>query len=629
MKKNFLKRIFLIGTMLVAIAMVAACKTNDNKDSSSSNQEPVYVLEGIADEWTMYCYEDITMEAVVLKDGLETEEIISWSSSDAAVASVDANGRIFAKKAGTVTITATSAGLTETCTITVLAPNGEPQLVVDSDEMIGMVYNSSYQLQPVVYYNGKVHKDMNLEYISENPTIATVDANGLIQGLALGETTITVSASWRGVSGAVLTESIAVKVDELVDIRFANADVNTIYTTNKDFGDGNVYQNSVEYVATVSLNEQLVTDGIVWKSSNEEVATVVDGVVTAVGAGETEIYVEYTTAANKVYTSEKIMLTVTLPVIEKDVELAFGAKDEVNELKASSIFDDGTSIVFIKDTTEFKEIEIAYANEKISGLVEDSALRNRTWVISNGEYAYKINVLMATNVIRQASDLGKLFNYSVGEDYYSVGTAKDAYYVLDGNVDASGYTHTHGKADSSGQGFRGTFDGRGYAIDGITFTDAGLFGYVQGGTIKNVALTNVKMQGTNKTEVYVITKQSSGMIIDNVFISVEYNSASWNQGLFEKAWGNASLSNVMVVATGGNANAFALGAMWNNETKYSYNNVYVISALGAVRVGSPDGITIYADVDTFKANITTSDLTNFNEYWDLSKDYPMFKTKKD
>ena len=83
---------------------------------------------------------------------------------------------------------------------------------------------------------------------------------------------------------------------------------------------------------------------------------------------------------------------------------------------------------------------------------------------------------MATNVIRQASDLGELFNYSEGKDYYSVGTAKDSYYVLDGNIDASGYTHTHGKTDSSGQGFRGTFDGRGYAIDGITFTDAGLFG---------------------------------------------------------------------------------------------------------------------------------------------------------
>ena len=282
----------------------------------------------------------------------------------------------------------------------------------------------------------------------------------------------------------------------------------------------------------------------------------------------------------------------------------------------------------IKDTTEFMEIEIAYANEKISGLVEDCALRNRIWVISNGEYAYEVKVFMATNVVRTATDLGKLFNYSEGKEYYSVGTAKDSYYVLGGNIDASGYTQTHGKVDSSGQGFKGTFDGRGYAIDGITFENAGLFGYVQGGTIKNVALTNVKMQGTNKTEVYVITKQSNGMTIDNVFVSVEYNAAPWNQGLFEKAWGNVSISNMMVVATGGNANTFAVGAMYNNETRYTYTNVYVISALAPVRVGSSTGITIHADVDTFKANVTTSELTNFNKYWDLSKDYPVFITAK-
>ena len=81
----------------------------------------------------------------------------------------------------------------------------------------------------------------------------------------------------------------------------------------------------------------------------------------------------------------------------------------------------------------------------------------------------------------------------------------------------------------------------------------------------------------------------------------------------------------MVVAKGGNANAFALGAMWNNETKYTYTNVYVISELSAVRKGETTDITIYADEDTFKANVTTSNLSNFNEYWDLTGNYPVFK----
>ncbi len=624
MKKNFIKKTLLIGIMLVLSITVLACKQKNN--GPSQDNKPIYTLDGVLDEWTMYCYEDLTMNAVVLMDGEQTQDTITWSSSDTSVATVDASGKILAIKEGTATITASASTISKTCAVTVLAPNGEPQLIVDSDETIGMVYNSFYQLQPTVYYNGKAYKDMTLQYVSSTPTIAQVDANGLVHGIAQGETTITVSASWRGVQGIALTESVAVKIDELIEFRFTNTNVNSIYTTAKDFDDGNDYYNTVEYGVTVLRNEQPITtaDNIEWKSTNQQVATVEGGVVTATGAGETEIYVEYTPSPDKVYTSQKIALTVILPVIEKDINLAFGANDTTNELKATKIFDDGNTIESILDVTEFREVEITYANENVSGIIEDSELRDRVWVISNGEYAYKVNVFIATNVIRQATDLGALFNYSLSSSYYSVGTPNNSYYVLDGNIDASEYTHGHGKVDSSGVGLTGTFDGRGYVIDGITFTNAGLFGYVAGGTIKNLGLTNVKMQ--TSSDAYVITRQSTGMTIDNVFVSVDYSASGTNQGLFAKAWGKVTVSNLMVVATGGNSGAFAVnGADANGRAEnYTYTNVYAISTLQPVCYGESTGITIYADVDTFKTNVTTSELTNFNEYWDLTKDYPVF-----
>ena len=45
---------------------------------------------------------------------------IAWTSSDAKIAAVDANGKITTKQAGTVTITATAAGKSAACTVTIL-----------------------------------------------------------------------------------------------------------------------------------------------------------------------------------------------------------------------------------------------------------------------------------------------------------------------------------------------------------------------------------------------------------------------------------------------------------------------------------------------------------------------------
>ena len=62
----------------------------------------------------------LTLTAAVTPDNA-TDKAVAWTSSNDAVATVDANGVVTAKAEGTATITATAGGKTATCTVTVKA----------------------------------------------------------------------------------------------------------------------------------------------------------------------------------------------------------------------------------------------------------------------------------------------------------------------------------------------------------------------------------------------------------------------------------------------------------------------------------------------------------------------------
>ncbi|MEK3977452.1 ZmpA/ZmpB/ZmpC family metallo-endopeptidase-related protein, partial [Psychrobacillus sp. FSL K6-1267] len=75
-----------------------------------------------------------------------------------------------------------------------------------------------------------------------------------------------------------------------------------------------------------------------------------------------------------------------------------------------------------------------------------------------------------------------------------------SHFKLTGNIDLSGVAWI--PVGSNTTIFKGSFDGDGFTISGLTVnttTDmAGLFGYMNGGSIKNIHLTGVNVKGTNR-----------------------------------------------------------------------------------------------------------------------------------
>ena len=116
----------------------------------------------------------------------DTYSALTWASSDNTVATVDSMGTVYAKKAGTCDITATTQdGYTATCIVTVKNP--APYLNYKSKS----VYRGSSFRLILKYPLGKA------TYKSTNKKIATVSSSGVVKGKKLGTCTIKVTSKGK------------------------------------------------------------------------------------------------------------------------------------------------------------------------------------------------------------------------------------------------------------------------------------------------------------------------------------------------------------------------------------------------------------------------------------------------
>lgn len=135
---------------------------------------------------------------------LDVTDPVEWSSSNPAVARVDANGNVTAVKAGTTTITVQVSGLSASCEVTVW----QPVTSIDLNRLAFSVEAAEgRQLVPTVLPADATNKAV--VWSSSNPAVASVNAQtGAVTAVAEGTCTITATAA----DGAGATRSCTVTV---------------------------------------------------------------------------------------------------------------------------------------------------------------------------------------------------------------------------------------------------------------------------------------------------------------------------------------------------------------------------------------------------------------------------------
>ncbi len=122
-----------------------------------------------------------------------TNKTLTWKSSDTNIVKVDSNGKVTGVKAGKATITATTSnGISGSIEITVesntvpvtgITINGETVMSVK----VGTVKLISYTISPSNATNKKV------KFTSNNPSVVTVNSNGMIGALKAGTAVVTIA----------------------------------------------------------------------------------------------------------------------------------------------------------------------------------------------------------------------------------------------------------------------------------------------------------------------------------------------------------------------------------------------------------------------------------------------------
>lgn len=564
MKKTIALLTFLLSLVLCG-GILAACAEQEIPEEPA----PVFTLDVTSLEISAGSAEVLTLTSE------NVDESPVWTSTNPTVASVTVSTNAANKatvrgiSAGTAVIAVTAGDNIAVCAVTV------------TEGPYVTVVNKTMSL--LAGRTGRIEVETNVEgaltYTSDKTNVATVNAEGLVTGISGGTARITVSGEGKSdVCTVTVTEP------------YVELDVTQLLLTLE--GDTSSYQLTAESNGTVE-----------WSSENPSIATVADGLVTAVSIGETTITARFGSAS----------ATCSVKVKEEILELALSEREVRIELGESYKL---TATLTPEQSGEDAAIEWEVVEgEDIISVDTDGTVH------SLGEYGMAI--VRATSVkdpdaydecvVTVPAPYSDWIAISDAASFIAAFTAgneeKNMYLMTD--IDLGGTAVTSTLTNYSGE-----FDGRGYTVS--NFSCNSLFGTGDGigltstGVVKNVAII-CTLSGVSSHR-GLFGQQVEGRI-ENCRLEITFGSSEWQGAIARNIGRDGTVKNTILLLNNPNntpnvwAGTSQAGGTWENVyyTVYSGN----VSNVGAPISQSEEQLkraSLYTGWDTSVWNIRDGEI---------------------
>ena len=325
----------------------------DSPEQPDPKPEEISVesVELDAQNVTLKIGETTTLTATITPDNA-TNKNVTWSSGNEDIATVDNGGKVTAQGVGEtmITVTTEDGQKTAECVVTVIEKSDpEPEEIpVESVELdvqnVTLKIGETTTLTATIIPDNATNK--NVTWSSENEDIASAN-NGIVTAIGAGETTITATTE----DGEKTAECVVTVIEE------SDPEPEEIPVESVELDVQNVILKIGE---TTTLTATITPDNatnknVTWSSENEDIASVNNGIVTAVGPGETMITV---TTEDGEKTAE-----CTILVIEPEPEEIHVEKVELNLQDISLEIGEKATLVAVITPNDATNKNVTWASE--------------------------------------------------------------------------------------------------------------------------------------------------------------------------------------------------------------------------------------------------------------------------